>query len=397
MRGILNPCFVFFSEKVGFILQITGIVCEYNPLHLGHKKQIDYLHSQNHGVVCLMSGNFVQRGHPAIFDKMTRARAAVDCGADLVLELPVQYALSSAEGFAAGGVEILSKLCSSLCFGAEKADTAALMDTARLLLEPAFSEKLRARLEQGCSFPAARAAALADCGMDGALLATPNNILAVEYCKAILAQNSKLTPLAIRREGSYHDTLPDPENPSATALRALIQQQARWQDYVPADAAAAFDGAAIHTMEQGEKAILARLRTMTDTEFEALPFGSEGLWRKLMHAARKEATLEGIIAATKSKRYTRTRIDRMILCAYLGITAQQLATPAPYCRVLAFNETGRKILGTVKDSGFFVNIGERTGSPQEILEEKTTALYGLFAEKPETPNAESKYRVYYQK
>ena len=378
-------------------MQITGIVCEYNPLHLGHKKQIDYLHSQNHGVVCLMSGNFVQRGHPAIFDKMTRARAAVDCGADLVLELPVQYALSSAEGFAAGGVEILSKLCGSLCFGAEKADTAALMDTARLLLEPAFSEKLRARLEQGCSFPTARAAALADCGMDGALLATPNNILAVEYCKAILAQNSQLTPLAIRREGSYHDTLPDPENPSATALRALIQQQARWQDYVPAEAAAAFDGAAIHTMEQGEKAILARLRTITDGEFEALPFGSEGLWRKLMHAARKEATLEGIIAATKSKRYTRTRIDRMILCAYLGITAQQLATPAPYCRVLAFNETGRKILGTVKDSGFFVNIGERTGSPQEILEERTTALYGLFADPAQSPDREREYRVIYKK
>ena len=111
-------------------MQTTGIICEYNPLHLGHRKQIAHLKALGHTVVCLMSGNFVQRGHPAIFDKMARAQAAIRCGADLVLELPVQYALSSAEGFAAGGVEILSKICDNLCFGAETADTAALMATA---------------------------------------------------------------------------------------------------------------------------------------------------------------------------------------------------------------------------------------------------------------------------
>ena len=171
---------------------VTGIICEYNPLHNGHKKQIDFLRSQGHTVVCLMSGNFVQRGHPAIFDKMTRAKAALACGADLVIELPVHYALSSAEGFAAGGVEILSKLCSHLCFGAETADSGMLMDTANALLSPAFSEKLRLQLDKGLSFPSARAAALDDMGFAAQVLSTPNNILAVEYCKAILSQHSPL-------------------------------------------------------------------------------------------------------------------------------------------------------------------------------------------------------------
>ncbi len=376
-------------------MQITGIVCEYNPLHRGHQKQIDYLHRKSHAVVCLMSGNFVQRGHPAIFDKMARVEAALACGADLVIELPISYAISSAEGFAAGGVEILSKICDNICFGAESTD--GLMDTAALLLSPAFSEKLRIHLDAGLSFPAARATAVEDCGGNADILATPNNILAVEYCKAILAQNSHLKPLVIHRQGSYHDTLPDEENPSATALRALLEGGLDWQDYVPAAAVPIFEAADIHSLRQGEKAILYRLRTMTDGEFEALPYGSEGLWRKLMHAARSCQDLEAIIAATKSKRYTRSRIDRMILCAYLGITREMLSSPAPYARVLGFNDIGRGILGHVKESGYFINIGHRTGSDFEQLEYRAVSLYGLFTSTTQIPEAEQKHRVCYRK
>ena len=150
-------------------------------------------------------------------------------------------------------------------------------------------------------------------------------------------------------------------------------------------------------LEQGEKAILYRLRTMTDEEFEALPFGSEGLWRKFMHACRQENSLEEIIAATKSKRYTRTRIDRMVMCAFLGITEEDLRSPIPYCRVLAFNDQGRAILKQVKDDGFFVNIGTDTKHPHQALERRSTALYGLFADTVEVPTAEENYRVYYRK
>ena len=378
-------------------MSITGIICEYNPFHLGHKKQIDYLRAQGHHVVCLMSGNFVQRGHPAIFDKMSRARAAMECGADLVLELPVQYALSSAEGFAAGGVEILSKICDRLCFGAETADETALIAASRVLLTPEFSEKLRLHLDKGLSFPAARAAALEEMGIDKTLVESPNNILAVEYCKAILAQNTALTPLPIHREGSYHASAADEENPSATSLRKLIQNQEKWANYVPKAAFFQQEDGLIHTLENGEKAILARLRTMTDAEFEALPYGSEGLWRKLMHASRKWGALDGIITDTKSKRYTRTRIDRMILCAFLGLTAENIASPAPYCRVLGFNDTGREILGKERESGFFINIGTDTRHPYQEIERRCTSLYGLFADRPESPTAEENYRVYYKR
>ena len=378
-------------------MQITGIVCEYNPLHLGHKKQIELLKARGHAVVCLMSGNYVQRGYPAIFNKMVRAEAALACGADLVLELPIQYALSSAEGFASGAVSILSRICDNICFGSETPDTEKLMNTAEALLCPAFSDKLRVHLDAGLSFPAARAAALVDLGLDSQVLETPNNILAVEYCKAILSQNSDLKPIVIHRQGSYHDTLPNPENPSATALRKMMESGDNWHAYVPDAAIPIYESAIFHRLANGHKAILYRLRTMDDAEFESLPYGSEGLWRKLMHASRTYADLESIIAATKSKRYTRTRIDRMIMCAFLGITEQIRCSPSPYCRVLGINDLGRTILHDVKSTGFFLNIGDKTGSPQEILEQRCTALYGLFAEQAEDPEKEQKSRLIYHK
>ena len=378
-------------------MPVTGIICEYNPLHLGHQKQINHLRQLGHHVVCLMSGNFVQRGHPAIVDKMTRARAAVGCGADLVLEMPITTALSSAEGFAAGGVAILSRLCDHLCFGGETNDSEALMNSAKALLSPAFPMALRHQLEKGLSFPAARQAALTEMGHDATLLETPNNILAVEYCKAILAQHAPLEILPILRRGNYHDTTANTEDPSATSVRQLMVAGADFSGFIPKTAQPAVATAPLHRLEWGEKAILCRLRTMTDEEFEALPYGSEGLWRKLMHASREENSLEEIIAATKSKRYTRTRIDRMIMCAFLRLTKNDIETAAPYCRVLAFNDTGRQILRQGKDDGFFVNIGSDTRHPYQVLERQATALYGLFAQMPEPPAAEDKYRIYYKK
>ena len=275
-------------------MKIVGIICEYNPLHLGHKKQIDTIRSlcgSETAVVCLMSGNFVQRGAPAIIDKSTRAKAAILAGADLVLELPVEYALSSAEGFAAGGVSILGPFCHHLCFGAEDADGTALMRLAKALLSDEFPPRLRTALESGCSFPAARQRALEEMGLDASLLASPNNILAVEYCKAILSQRCAMSPLPIHRGGDYHDERPDDENPSATALRRLMLDGREWSRWAPEPAYPIFENAPLHALEAGERAILGKLRTMTDDEFEALPYGSEGLWRKFMHACRSCTTL----------------------------------------------------------------------------------------------------------
>ena len=376
---------------------LTGIICEYNPFHLGHKKQLDIVRATdpNGGIVCLMSGNYVQRGKPAIIDKTQRAKAAVLCGADLVLELPVTAALSSAEGFAAEGVRILSGFCDRLCFGAENAGSNTLISTAEALLSEQFSCSLAGELEKGLSFPAARQAALETLGCPSQILTRPNNILAVEYCKAILAQHAPLSPMPICRQGDYHDLQADPENPSATAVRELMLNGEIWQNYVPEAAQAVFADAPLHCLETGEKAILAKLRTMSDADFEALPYGSEGLWRKLMKAARQYATLEQILTATKSKRYTRTRLDRMAMCAFLGLTHADLASPAPYVRVLAFNDTGREILKNARQTGHFHNIGEKIDHPYQAIETRCGSLYGLFADSPELPDAEASARVHY--
>lgn len=380
-------------------MKAVGIICEYNPFHLGHKKQLDTLRrelGEDTAIVCVMSGNFVQRGDCAILDKSLRAKAAVQCGADLVLELPVTYALSSAEGFAAGGVEILSQFCDSISFGTEHGNDETLMATAQALLCPEFAPALRQHLDRGISFPAARQAALADIGCDHRLLESPNDILAVEYCKAILTQNASMEILPITRHGNYHDTAPQKDDPSATAVRALMENRGNWQDFVPDAAAGIFQGGAIHSRKAGERVILTRLRTMNDEEFEALPYGSEGLWRKLMHASRECATLEDIITATKSKRYTRTRLDRMVMCAFLGITREQMCQPAPYARVLALGRQGMTLLKQARKSGFFPHVGDVTKDPYETLETRCDRLYGLFCEdSPELPNV--KRRVFVKK
>lgn len=380
-------------------MEIIGIICEYNPLHIGHKKQINKIRLMypDSRIVCLMSGNYVQRGAPAIFDKSLRAQAAISCGADLVLELPITAALSSAEGFASEGVRILGSFCHKLCFGAECGNNDALLSTAKALLSEDFPKFLRAGLDNGVSFPTARQAALQAMGLSENTLSNPNDILATEYCKAILTQNSTMEPLPILREGNYHDTAIDAENPSASALREQILSNSQWLPYVPEEGQIHFQDAVAHCLSSGEQAILYRLRTMEDDAFAALPYGSEGLWRKLMHSARKYATLEEIIAATKSKRYTRTRIDRMILCAFLGITEEDIFSPAPYTRVLAFNDRGREVLKNAKKVGQFPNAGELTDSPYEQLENRAGLLYSLFANVQESPAHECDRRVYYQK
>ena len=375
---------------------VTGIICEYNPLHLGHKKQISHIRQADPDgiIVCLMSGNYVQRGKPAIVDKSARAKAAILAGADLVLELPITAALSSAEGFASEGVRILSQFCTHLCFGAETADTESLMETARALLSEHFPEKLRLHLDAGLSFPAARAKALEDMGI-GAVV-KPNDILAVEYCKAILSQNSSLIPWAIQRGGDYHDETADEENPSATAVRKLMVDSGMWLDYVPEEVRDIFRQAKLHTLASGERMILSKLRTMTDAEFEAVPYGGEGLHRKLMHNARRFANLEDVITATKSKRYTRTRLDRMVMCAFLDISAQMLASPAPYVRLLAFNDKGRTLLRQKKEDFPIANAGEQMEHPYWELEKRAGDLYGLFAvDSPEPPCSEENRRVVY--
>ena len=203
--------------------------------------------------------------------------------------------------------------------------------------------------------------------------------------------------LPIQRGGDYHATEADETEPSATAVRDLIQKGGAWHPYIPQEAISCFENATAHTLSYGEAAILSRLRTMTDADFEALPYGSEGLWRKLMHSARTERSLEDILCATKSKRYTRTRLDRMVMCAFLGITERMLEEEIPYVRVLAFNDTGRAILSNARKQGCFVNAGETRDETYQQLEDRCGDLYGLFAPLPEAPGRTKSERVRYCK
>lgn len=377
----------------------VGIICEYNPFHLGHARQFAAIREksgQDAVIICLMSGNFVQRGAPAVFGKEVRAMAALLAGADLVLELPVTYALSSAEGFAAGGVEILTACKADLlCFGTESGG-GGIVETAKALLSPEFSAALRPHLEAGLSFPAARCRALGDMGLADARLEKPNDILAVEYCKAILRQESPMELLPIFRPGDYHAQDADRKNPSATALRGRIAREESFLEFVPEAARQAFENAVPHRWKAGERAVLARLRTMRDGEFEALPYSGEGLWRRFMAACRSCASAEEILEATKSKRYTRTRLDRMLLCAFLGLTARDLAEKPPYVRVLAFNDRGRAVLREAKGGLELVNAGEHPACAYYEMERRLGELYGLFAEEsPEAPGREDRQRVFY--
>ena len=372
-------------------MRVCAVICEYNPFHNGHLTQfrrIREMWGEDTAIVCLMSGNYVQRGAPAIVDKSIRAQAALLCGADLVLELPPEISLSSAEGFAAGGVAIASRCCDALCFGTESMDREALLQTAQALCAPEFPPLLRQALSTGCSFPVARGRALTQMGISWDV-SSPNNILGIEYTKAILQRGSTMEPLPIFRAGSYHDTALHPNAPSATAVRQQMVSGGSWEAAVPPQAAALFQNATLHTLEAGERAILARLRTMTEEEFAALPYGSEGLWRKLMKAAGRCATLSDVAEAVKSKRYTRTRIDRMILCAFLGLTREQMGVVPPTVRVLGFSSQGRQILRAHPE---FRNAGEDV-SPEEL---RLGSLYGLFStQTPEAPDAEAKRRIFY--
>lgn len=365
-----------------------GIVCEYDPFHLGHRKQLRLARARLGGeaaAVCLMSGNFVQRGMPAVFDKTVRARAAVESGANLVLELPVTTALCSAEGFARGAVEIFDRLgaVDALCFGSESGDAEALSRAARVMCTPEYTQALRAQIQTGASYPAARQRALERTAGLGALLTAPNDILALEYCKALSERRSAIRPLAVRREGGYHDETPDPENPSATGVRALLVSGGNWRSLVPEEAVAVYEAAVRHRMEYGERAVLARLRAMTGEEWQRVPFGSEGLWSLVWKAARREPSVEAILAAAKSRRYPRTRLQRLVMCAFLGLTQELLACPAPYVRVLAFDEKGRALLRTMRTHGSIpiVNAGERGPDAEYFsLERRCAGLYGLFCE-----------------
>jgi predicted nucleotidyltransferase len=331
---------------------IAGIICEYNPIHYGHVRHIAAtreLVGGDSAVVCVMSGNMVQRGDVAVFPKHARAATAIAAGADLVLELPLHRVLSSAEGFARGGVQVLDALgvVTHLSFGSEAGEIAALDEIAECLTTARLDNCVREELRTGVSYPKARHLAVARLlGQRADILGTPNNILAVEYLKALKEAKSPMIPVTIRRIGAAHDS---DGAESASALRRLLRDGAEPWDRMPDQCAGLLKreigaGRGPVFLENIETAVLARLRMLPDEAFDKLPDASEGLSGRLARYARTMPSVQSILESTKTKRYTLSRLRRMLLCAALGFTAGDVLQAPGYIRVLAMNRRGAGIL-----------------------------------------------------
>jgi len=338
-------------------MPICGVIAEYNPFHNGHALHLARARKETgaEAIVCIMSGNFVQRGEPAVMPKQSRVHAALLHGADIVLELPVAYATATAERFAAAAVETLAacRIVDTLCFGSESNDLATLTASAHALANEseAFQSRLRAALDTGLPFPAARAlAAESTASTNAAVLATPNDILGVEYLKAIVRQNAALTPHAIRREGAgYHDPAITGTLASATAIRHALLRGDAWQAPMPPAAAdillaeCAVRRAPITLNHFSQTFHYALQTTPTDILARRADI-SEGLENRILRCAEDHATLSSLAAAVKTKRYTHTRVQRALLHILLQINAADTTATAPYIRILGFRQSAAPIL-----------------------------------------------------
>lgn len=339
-------------------MKVVGIIAEYNPFHNGHALLIEKarLGGATH-IVAVMSGNYVQRGEPAIFSYRVRTKAALECGADLVLQLPCVYAVSGAQRFARAGVEILDALgcVDEIVFGSECGDINEIVSASDAVYSDEIKNELKSELEKGVSFAAARENALRKINQKAAdIIKHPNNILGVEYVAAIRMLNSRIVPVTYPREGVSHDEEgSDSSIASASYIRKLIRENEKWTDFLPPKAGLIFSealekGEALTDMSKLENSILYKLRTASAQEFACLPDISEGIENRIANAAQKAVSLDEVYDIAKTKRYSHARIRRIVMNAFLGITASDAEKAVPYIRVTGFNTEGTKILRNIK-------------------------------------------------
>lgn len=342
-------------------MKVSGIICEYNPFHNGHLRHIN--ETRKNGathIVSVMSGNFVQRGDVAIMDKLRRARLAVKSGVDLVIELPVQFSLASAESFAAGAVWLLNCLgaVDELSFGSECGDVERLKNALERVDEVAAEKKKEIRdiMEKGYTYPRALCSALS--AVDpraAAIVSEPNNMLAIEYLRALKGLRSDIVPFTVKRTGASHDS---PEAGDGFASASYIREKilSGAEDFPASEYTSelwaeaieeALASGGIAKLERLERVILYRLRMSSPEEIASLSDVGQGLENRI-YGARMAGSLEELLLAVKTKRYTMARIKRIILSLTIGITREDMTHMPPYGRILALNERGREILARAK-------------------------------------------------
>lgn len=338
-----------------------GIVAEFNPFHNGHKYLIDTIKNNSENTITVvMSESFVQRGECACLSPYTRTQMALRCGADLVLSLPVPYATASAERFALGGLSVLGGLgcVEALAFGSESDNAEALKKCADVLVNDEFSAVLEKYLNEGVSFPVARQKAVEEIsGKEVAeILSSPNNILGVEYIKSINKLGLDMGVNPILRKGVAHDSAEtNGDFCSASAIREMLENKKTFVGFLPEVSLNILKEEikkqkAPADYKKLESAILYKLRSMDVEDFRGLPDVSEGLEYRLFDAVKNSSYLDDILEKVKTKRYTLSRIRRIIICAFLGIKKEDVLAPVPFIRALGFNENGAKILKKAKET-----------------------------------------------
>lgn len=379
-------------------MRTAGIVAEYDPFHSGHAHQIALtraLLGEDCAVVCVMSGSWTQGARPALADKWLRAEMALRGGVDLVLELPLPFALSSAEQFAHGAVSLLhaAGTVDVLSFGSELGRLEPLEALAGLLDTGEFHRAVRQQLSSGASFAACRQRAAASLlGEEtAALLASPNNLLGVEYLRSLRRLDSSIRPLTVRREGAgYHET-PDAPPPfrSATDLRRRIAEEdwAGTEGYLLPENAALLRAAPRPSAQRLERPLLACLRRMTEEDWAALPDSgaAEGLPRRLVRAAQSACSVQEFYGLAATRRYPLSRLRRLVLWAFLGMTAAQRPASPAYLRVLGSTQRGRTLLKEMKQTASLpiltkpAHVNRLSGEAlrQFRLECRATDLYAL--------------------
>lgn len=343
--------------------EIVGIIAEYNPFHNGHKAQLDEIRRRfDAATVVCMSGSFTQRGEPAILDKWQRAAIATENGADLVVELPFVFAVRSAQDFAAGGVRLLHSIgAQKIAFGAECADIDILQKTAELIDLADTQKKMREQIRAGKSYAVSLEKTLTDENGDAAkILRGPNNILAIEYIRAIKKYAEGIEPLALERTAAAHDddALGDGFASSTAIRRAANEKNPAWNKIaktVPPGTLAALKTRREYGLPDAKfllRPLAAILKTTAADELKKIFGLNEGLENKFL-AAKNFSSLDGFIGGISSKRYPKSRIRRAvphILARFCGAAAKIFDETGPlYVRPLAFNDTGRRILRALDD------------------------------------------------
>ncbi len=379
--------FCRIALKGAEFMKIAAVISEYNPFHFGHKYLADKTRekSATH-IVSVMSGNFVQRGDVAVFDKYARAKTALENGVDLVVELPSRFSLMSAEGFAKGAISIISALncVEMLAFGSECGDISALKEASGAIEYCIHSEKFDFWITRGKSYPAALQEALREYYTEDVsnIISSPNNTLAIEYLNALDNIGSSIEPFTVKRLGAAHDAENDDIFASGTSIRRKILEGKDYSKFAPVLNEPTAD------IKRLETAVLAQLRMLRKEDFEQIYDCAGGLGERLFKAVRKAGTFEELLFLAKTKRYTLARVRRACMCGFLGITKSLCAEPPAYIHILGMNAKGREILSAadckipIDTSLKALSQTSRAALRQANSEARCGDIYSLAFEKP---------------